>query len=57
MGPKNVCSYADLAMGLIDEKAKFGGAIKPQCYGGDIGMMCSIFGPLGCRNYWNLRST
>ena len=23
MGPKNACSYADLAMGLIDEKAKF----------------------------------
>ena len=21
MGPKNACSYADLAMGLIDEKA------------------------------------
>ena len=29
MGPKNACSYADLAMGLIDEKAKFGGALKP----------------------------
>ena len=24
MGPKNACSYADLAMGLIDEKAKTG---------------------------------
>ena len=29
MGPQNACSYADLAMGLIDEKAKFGGALKP----------------------------
>ena len=29
MGPKNACSYADLAMGLIDEKAKFEGALKP----------------------------
>ena len=28
MGPKNACSYADLAMELIDEKAKFGGALK-----------------------------
>ena len=25
MGPKDACSYADLAMGIIDEKAKFGG--------------------------------
>ena len=24
MGPKNACSYADLAMGIIDEKAKSG---------------------------------
>ena len=29
MGPKNACSYADLAMGIIDEKAKFGGILKP----------------------------
>ena len=29
MGPKNACSYADLAMGRIDEKARFGGAIRP----------------------------
>ena len=29
MGPKNACSYADLAMGLIDEKAKLGGVVKP----------------------------
>ena len=29
MGPKNACSYADLAMGSIDEKARFGGAIRP----------------------------
>ena len=31
MGPKNACSYADLAMGEIDVKAKFLGP-----YGGDI---------------------
>ena len=29
MGPKNACSYADLAMGEIDHKAKFCGPIKP----------------------------
>ena len=29
MGPKNACSYAHLAMGSIDEKATFGGAIRP----------------------------
>ena len=29
MGPKNACNYADLAMGLIDEKATFGDAMKP----------------------------
>ena len=29
MGPKNACSYADLAMGLIDEKAKLEGSLKP----------------------------
>ena len=28
MGPKNACSYADLAMGEIDFKAKFSGPIK-----------------------------
>ena len=28
MGPKNACSYADLAMGIIDERAK-SGEIKP----------------------------
>ena len=28
MGPKNACSYADLAMGEIDLKAKFSGPIK-----------------------------
>ena len=32
MGPKNACSYADLAMGLIDEKAKLGGASKPMLW-------------------------
>ena len=32
MGPKNVCSYADLAMRLIDEKAKFEGAMKPMLW-------------------------
>ena len=29
MGPKNACSYADLAKGLIDEKAKLEGSLKP----------------------------
>ena len=29
MGPKNACSYADLAMGIIDQMAKYGGKIKP----------------------------
>ena len=28
MGPKNACSYADLAMGVIDERAEFGGSLK-----------------------------
>ena len=32
MGPKNTCSYADLAMGIIDEKAKFGGSLKPMLW-------------------------
>jgi len=27
--PQNACSHADLAMGLNDEKAKLGGAMKP----------------------------
>ena len=31
-GPKNACSYADLAMGVIDEKAKFGGSLKPMLW-------------------------
>ena len=30
MGPKNACSYADLAMGEIDLKAKFSRPIKPS---------------------------
>ena len=30
MGPKNACSYADLAMGIIDEKAKTQGPIAPN---------------------------
>ena len=30
MGPKNACSYANLAMGEIDLKAKFSGPIKPS---------------------------
>ena len=32
MGPKNACSYADLAMGVIDHKAKFCGPIKPALW-------------------------
>lgn len=31
MGPKNACSYADLAMGVIDQKAK-SGIIKPRLW-------------------------
>ena len=30
MGPKNACSYADLAMGVIDEKAKTQGPVAPK---------------------------
>ena len=30
MGPKNACSYADLAMGVVDEQAKFEGSLKLQ---------------------------
>lgn len=30
MGPKHTCSYADIAMGEIDFKAKFCGRIKPS---------------------------
>ena len=32
MGPKNACSYADLAMGIIDEKAKLEGNLKPMLW-------------------------
>ena len=32
MGPKNACSYADLAMGIIDEKAKFEGSLRPMLW-------------------------
>ena len=31
MGPKNACSYADLAMGFIDQKAK-SGTINPRLW-------------------------
>ena len=31
MGPKNACSYADLAMGIIDERAK-SGEFKPNLW-------------------------
>ena len=31
MGPKNACSYADLAMGIINQKAK-SGQIKPNLW-------------------------
>ena len=30
MGPKNACFYSDLAMGVIDHKAKFEGTIWTQ---------------------------
>ena len=32
MGPKNACSYADLAMAELDRKAKFCGPIKPALW-------------------------
>ena len=32
MGPKNACSYADLAMGEIDFQAKFSDPIKPALW-------------------------
>lgn len=32
MGPKNACGYVDLAMGIIDEKAKFEGNLKPMLW-------------------------
>ena len=32
MGPKNACSYADLAMGEIDILAKEGGPVKPNLW-------------------------
>ena len=32
MGPKNACSYADLAMGELDHKAKFCGPLKPALW-------------------------
>ena len=40
MGPKNACSYADLAMGEIDVKAKF----LSRPYGDDIVTTFLIFG-------------
>ena len=39
MGPKNACSYADLAMGIIEQKAK-SGETKPKLW-----WTFSIFGP------------
>ena len=30
MGPKNACSFAEIAMGEIDHKAKYCGPIKPS---------------------------
>ena len=32
MGPKNACSYADVAIGEIDRKLKFCGPIKPALW-------------------------
>ena len=32
MGPKNACSYTDVAMGEINLKAKFFGVIKPSLW-------------------------
>ena len=50
MGPKDACSYADLAMGIIDEKAKLEGSLKPLLWWRyrddifDLGRGCVIFG-------------
>ena len=46
MRPKNACSCADLAMGIIDEKAKFEGSLTVTLHGGSryIEMTFSTFG-------------
>lgn len=44
MRPKNACSYADVAMGIIDEKAKFEGSLKPLLWRRYIEMTFSTFG-------------
>ena len=48
MGPKNACSYADLAMGEIDHKAKFCDPILDPRNGGGIGMTYLISGSKVC---------
>ena len=54
MGPKNACSYADLAMGVIDHKAKFEGTIKAMLWLRYIGMIFLIYGHRVLRNSLNL---
>ena len=54
MGPKNACSYADLAMGFIDRRAR-SGELNPIC-GGDTGMIFLISGHKGQSNSTSLRN-
>jgi hypothetical protein len=52
MGPKNACSYADLAMGIIDERAN---PVKLNLiYGGVTGTIFSISGHKVLPNFSNL---
>ena len=50
MGPKNVCSYADLAMGEVDILAKEEGSIKPNLWFG-TGIIYSMCGLKARKNY------
>ena len=50
MGPKNAGSYADLAIRVINQKAK-SVEWNQEDYGGDIGMTFLIF---GCKVSLNL---
>ena len=51
MGPKNTCSYADLAMGLIDEVQ-----LSLMLWWSYRDNVFDLRTP-GLPNYWNLRST
>ena len=56
IGPKNACSYADLAMGIIDLKAKFGAQLK-RCCSGVIRMTLLSFGHMAPLNLRSLQIT